>query len=1216
MAAGGHGGHRDPEFRARAREADVEAYRRKDYYRDRLRDGGRDGDRGREARDRVSITQRDIRERGGANGSCRSPLSSNSSGGSGRSRKINHLSGRDVDRETGELSSGSGSDDAEAPVSNIRENDSQNQENGDYSVSTGKRKFSPIIWDTADNKQPTVAGSSGKSNKLEHVALPPPPPLPQGFVPPHSIEVVRPAVGHALPLEVDVSVDRPQEQLANNEQKGWSLDEYEEELAPARSISFSRWADGNRALDDEEDESMKDDLTLKKRKITPLSDSVGKQLQEKMPTPELGEVIVRENSRGYPSMLSDSEGENGNDDRGIYFDRNDHMNVDSNASNADIGDQSSDTDSETDVDRAKTQVPSQPTQRCMNMLQGCRCVDEFERLNKINEGTYGVVYRAKDKKTGEIVALKKVKMEKEREGFPLTSLREINILLSFHHPSIVDVKEVVVGSSLDSIFMVMEYMEHDLKGLMETMKQPFSQSEVKCLMLQLFSGVKYLHDNWVLHRDLKTSNLLLNNHGELKICDFGLSRQYGSPLKPYTHLVVTLWYRAPELLLGAKEYSTAIDMWSLGCIMAELLAKEPLFSGKSEFDQLDKIFKTLGTPNEKIWPGFAKVPGVKVNFVKQPYNRLREKFPPTSFSGCPTLSEAGFDLLNKLLTYDPEKRITVEAAINHRWFCEVPLPKSKEFMPTYPAQHAQDRRLRRVMKSPDPLAGQRMMELQQGELVDWSVRWDMVLPLSKEVINNFLVKSASLSDLGGLRLVISRRDDQSIMLRVLVATDCHLGYLEKDEIRRFDSFQAFEEICTIAEQNKVDFILLGGDLFHENKPSRSTLVKTIEILRRYCLNDRPVQFQVVSDQTVNFQNVFGHVNYEDPHFNVGLPVFTIHGNHDDPAGVDNLSAIDILSASNLVNYFGKMVLGGSGVGQITLHPILIRKGTTSVALYGLGNIRDERLNRMFQTPHAVQWIRPGHQEGCPVSNWFNILVLHQNRIKTNPKNAINEHFLPRFLDFVVWGHEHECLVDPQEVPGMGFHITQPGSSVATSLIDGEAKPKHILLLEIKGSQYRPKKIPLKSVRPFEYAEVVLKDEVDIDPNDQASVLEHLDKVVRNLIDKSSKRAVSRSQLKLPLVRIKVDYSGFSTINPQRFGQKYVGKVANPQDILIFSKAAKKRQSVEEKIDESEKLRPEELNQQNIEALVAESNLVFLLELSNSCVVDFNYWYLITIAQFC
>ncbi|KAJ7014799.1 hypothetical protein NC653_004181 [Populus alba x Populus x berolinensis] len=433
------------------------------------------------------------------------------------------------------------------------------------------------------------------------------------------------------------------------------------------------------------------------------------------------------------------------------------------------------------------------------------------------------------------------------------------------------------------------------------------------------------------------------------------------------------------------------------------------------------------------------------------------------------------------------------------------------------------------------------------------------------------------------------RDDVANTLRILVATDCHLGYMEKDEVRRHDSFQAFEEICSIAEQKKVDFLLLGGDLFHENKPSRSTLVKAIEILRRHCLNDQPVQFQVVSDQTVNFANVFGHVNYEDPHFNVGLPVFSIHGNHDDPAGVDNLSAVDILSACNLVNYFGKMALEGSGVGQITLYPILVRKGSTAVALYGLGNIRDERLNRMFQTPHAVQWMRPEAQEGCLVSDWFNMLVLHQNRVKTNPKNAINEHFLPRFLDFIVWGHEHECLVDPQEVPGMGFHITQPGSSVATSLIDGESKPKHVLLLEIKGNQYRPTKIPLTSVRPFEYKEIVLKDESDIDPNDQNSILEHLDKVVRNLIEKSSKKAVSRSELKLPLVRIKVDYSGFMTINPQRFGQKYVGKVANPQDILIFSKTSKKGRN-EAKFDDTERLRPEELNQQNIEALVAENNL--------------------------
>ncbi|KAH9554526.1 hypothetical protein CY35_08G068100 [Sphagnum magellanicum] len=317
---------------------------------------------------------------------------------------------------------------------------------------------------------------------------------------------------------------------------------------------------------------------------------------------------------------------------------------------------------------APAHVPVGPPHRAIDMLKGCRSVDEFERLNKIDEGTYGVVFRARNKQTGEIVALKKVKMEKERGGFPMTSLREINVLLSFHHRSVVDVKEVVVGNNLDSIFMVMEYMEHDLKGLMETMKQPFSQSE------------------------------------------------YGSPLKPYTHMVVTLWYRAPELLLGAKEYSTAIDMWSLGCIMAEFLAKEPLFNGKSEIDQIDKIFKTLGTPSEKIWPDSVKLPGFKCNFVRQPYNRLREKFPPTAFAGRPTLSESGFDLLNRLLTYDPQKRITADEALNHEWFREVPLPKAKEFMPTFPARSEHERRMRRLMKSPDPLEEQRRREARQAEV--------------------------------------------------------------------------------------------------------------------------------------------------------------------------------------------------------------------------------------------------------------------------------------------------------------------------------------------------------------------------------------------------------------------------------------------------------------------------------------------------------------------
>lgn len=227
-------------------------------------------------------------------------------------------------------------------------------------------------------------------------------------------------------------------------------------------------------------------------------------------------------------------------------------------------------------------------------LQGCRSVEEFKHLNHIAEGTYGIVYRAQDKRTEEIVALKRLKMEKEREGFPITSLREINTLLKGQHPNIVTVREIVVGCNMDKIFIVMDYVEHDFKTLMETMKaknQSFLPAEVKCLTQQLLRAVAHLHDNWILHRDLKTSNLLLSHKGILKVGDFGLAREYGSPLKPYTSIVVTLWYRAPELLLCCKEYSTPIDMWSVGCIFAEFLSMGALFPGQSETDQLNKIFK-------------------------------------------------------------------------------------------------------------------------------------------------------------------------------------------------------------------------------------------------------------------------------------------------------------------------------------------------------------------------------------------------------------------------------------------------------------------------------------------------------------------------------------------------------------------------------------------------------------------------------------------------
>uniref|UniRef100_A0A8B9PGS4 cyclin-dependent kinase n=1 Tax=Apteryx owenii TaxID=8824 RepID=A0A8B9PGS4_APTOW len=344
-------------------------------------------------------------------------------------------------------------------------------------------------------------------------------------------------------------------------------------------------------------------------------------------------------------------------------------------------------------------------------LQGCRSVEEFQCLNRIEEGTYGVVYRAKDKKTDEIVALKRLKMEKEKEGFPITSLREINTILKAQHPNIVTVREIVVGSNMDKIYIVMNYVEHDLKSLMETMKQPFLPGEVKTLMIQLLRGVKHLHDNWILHRDLKTSNLLLSHSGILKVGDFGLAREYGSPLKPYTPVVVTLWYRAPELLLGAKEYSTAIDMWSVGCIFGELLTQKPLFPGKSEIDQINKVFKDLGTPSEKIWPGYNELPAVKkMTFTEYPYNNLRKRFGAL-------LSDQGFDLMNKFLTYYPARRITAEDGLKHEYFRETPLPIDPSMFPTWPAKSEQQRVKRGTSPRP-PEGGLGYSQLGDDDLKD------------------------------------------------------------------------------------------------------------------------------------------------------------------------------------------------------------------------------------------------------------------------------------------------------------------------------------------------------------------------------------------------------------------------------------------------------------------------------------------------------------------
>lgn len=203
-------------------------------------------------------------------------------------------------------------------------------------------------------------------------------------------------------------------------------------------------------------------------------------------------------------------------------------------------------------------------------ISSCRHVDNYEKLNRIEEGSYGIVYRAKNKSTNKIVALKKLKLETEKNGFPITSLREIQTLKMCKHTNIVQVLEIVTTSDFKHIFIVMEYVEHDLKALMTSMKSPFTLSEAKTLVKQLLSAVAFMHSMYIVHRDLKTSNLLMTNTGQIKVADFGLARRFGSPLREMTQLVVTLWYRSPELLMGAKEYGTAVDVWSIGCIFAEV----------------------------------------------------------------------------------------------------------------------------------------------------------------------------------------------------------------------------------------------------------------------------------------------------------------------------------------------------------------------------------------------------------------------------------------------------------------------------------------------------------------------------------------------------------------------------------------------------------------------------------------------------------------------
>ncbi|EED18531.1 protein kinase (NpkA), putative [Talaromyces stipitatus ATCC 10500] len=327
----------------------------------------------------------------------------------------------------------------------------------------------------------------------------------------------------------------------------------------------------------------------------------------------------------------------------------------------------------------------------------CRHVDNYERLNHIEEGSYGVVSRARDLASGEIVALKKLKIDNAPDGFPVTGLREIQTLQRARHVNIVNLREIVMGNSMKDVYLVMDFLEHDLKTLLDDMPEPFLPSEIKTLLQQIFSATEFLHANWILHRDLKTSNLLLNNRGEIKLADFGMARYFGDPKPAHlTQLVVTLWYRSPELLLGAERYGAEIDMWSVGCIFGELLRKEPLFTGKNEVDQLAKIFAITGPPTQQSWPTFRSLPNAKsLRLPPSSSSSNGSATPLLPRSQFPYLTNAGLNLLSSLLALNPSSRPTAAECLRHAYFREDPRPKAKEMFPTFPSKAGQEKRRRK-----------------------------------------------------------------------------------------------------------------------------------------------------------------------------------------------------------------------------------------------------------------------------------------------------------------------------------------------------------------------------------------------------------------------------------------------------------------------------------------------------------------------------------------
>lgn len=293
----------------------------------------------------------------------------------------------------------------------------------------------------------------------------------------------------------------------------------------------------------------------------------------------------------------------------------------------------------------------------------------YERQEKIGEGTYGVVYKARDVITNATVALKRIRLDAEEEGVPCTAIREISLLKELRHKNIVQLLDVC--HSERRLTLVFEYLDMDLKKYLDRENGNLDAATIQRFMHHLIKAVGHCHERKVLHRDIKPQNLLISREKELKLADFGLGRTFGIPVRKLTPEVVTLWYRSPDVLLGSTQYGTPVDMWSVGCVFAEMATGTPLFAGKNDADQLLRIFRFLGTPNNLVWPSMNQYPN-STNMLSKPeflQNLVAECDQELATSpGFEKLGPEGKDLLKKLLRYEQSERYSAAEALNHPYF--------------------------------------------------------------------------------------------------------------------------------------------------------------------------------------------------------------------------------------------------------------------------------------------------------------------------------------------------------------------------------------------------------------------------------------------------------------------------------------------------------------------------------------------------------------------